>query len=201
MEKKAVNLGPWATFMFATIMWFFTFMYLGVFQGDNYLMYSVIFAVSLLFWIKAANMYYATGDTYDALNVHYYMAFGILFGGMAGFGFLALYLGYVFPALAQDEAIMGIFYLIGGVFLLPTIPSLFYMDKVSCITYLIATIWLLVGGIWYFNMNSAFLDSVNIYCCTAMTLGIIWMMIDEVAKMCCGKGVPMGKPFKKYPDA
>lgn len=52
MEKKAVNLGPWATFMFATIMWFFTFMYLGVFQGDNYLMYSVILAVSLLFWTR-----------------------------------------------------------------------------------------------------------------------------------------------------
>lgn len=198
--RKAPNPGCWITFVFAAIMWVFTLMYFGVFQGDNYLTYGILLTVSLPFWVKSANMYYATGNPYDVISGHFYMVFGILFGGFVGFGFLGAYLGHIFPTLAQDERIMGVMYLIGGLFLLPLLPSNLYLDKVTCVTWLIGTVWLITGGIWYFRMDSMILYYANMVCCTAMTLGVTWMMINETCIMTYGKGVPMGKPFKSYPE-
>ena len=192
------NPGPWATLMFASIMWVFSAMYLGLFKGDNYLMYGVILAVSLPFWVKAANDYYAMEDPYMIISGHYYMAFGFLFGGMMGFGYLACALGHVFPIVLQDETVFGVIFIVGGVFLLPQIPSMLYLDKVSCITYVIADIWLF-GGIYYFIPDSVFLYYLNVVCCLVMTVGVTWMMINESAIMVYGKGVPMGKPFKAFP--
>ena len=199
--NKRPNPGPWVYFVFAMIMWITLFMFLGIFSGDNYLLYGTISAVSLPFWIKAAKDYYAMEDPYMDINGHLFMAFGILFGGMIGFGYLAAALGHIFPnVLLQDEKMFGLMYLVAGVYMIPMLPSLLYMDKVSCITWTVCTFWLLDGGLLYFFPNSLIIYYINIVGCALMTLGVTWMLINEVCLMCYGKGAPMGKPFKSYPE-
>ena len=99
-NNQAVNPGCWILYVFTTVMWMFSMMYLNMFQGDNYLMYGLLLLVSLPFWIMAAVQYYRCGDM---VMGHFYMVFGVLFGGFIAVAYLGLYLGHIFPALAMDD--------------------------------------------------------------------------------------------------
>lgn len=192
-NNQAVNPGCWILYVFTTVMWMFSMMYLNMFQGDNYLMYGLLLLVSLPFWIMAAVQYYRCGDM---VMGHFYMVFGVLFGGFIAVAYLGLYLGHIFPALAMDETIMGMLYIAGSLFCLPTVPSFVYMDKVSMVTWTLCTVWLLEGGISYFFPEAAILYQISMLLCLVITVGITYMMLNDTCVMCFSKGLPMGKPIK-----
>ncbi len=196
-NKKMSDPGCWCTFIFAALMWMSVASSLGILQGDMYLMVGVISLITLPFWIMAAKMYYNVGN--DIMG-HFYMVFGILFGGLCGSAHIVLYLGHVFPALAVSENVVGIFYLVGALFMLPIIPSLFYMDIINLITWLACTLWMLAGGLLYFFSTSTVLYLVYVISCIILTIGITYMMFNEAVFACYGKHLPMGKPLKMYDD-
>lgn len=192
-NKQAVNPGCWILYIFTAVMWMFSMIYLNLLKGDNYLIYGLVLLVTLPFWIKAAGQYYQCGD---AVMGHFYMVCGVLFGGFVAVVYLGLYLGHVFPALAMDETIMGMLYLTGGLFFLPTVPSFLYMDKVNLVTWTVCTVWLIEGGIAYFFPAVMILYYISMICCILITIGVTYMMFNDTCIMCFGKGLPMGKPVK-----
>lgn len=192
-NRQAVNPSCWVLYIFTAVMWMFSMIYLNVLQGDYYLICGLILLVSLPFWIKAANQYYQNGDV---VMGHFYMVCGVLFGGFIAVVYLALYLGHIFPTLVMDERIMGMLYLTGGLFFLPTVPSFLYMDKVNLVTWTVCAIWLIEGGIAYFFPDIIILYQIGMICCITITAGVTYMMLNEARMMCLGKGLPMGKPVK-----
>jgi hypothetical protein len=176
-------------------MWMFVFSYLGMFSGDMYLIFGLVMLVTLPLWVKGANLYYQSGNTFMG---HFYMVFGIMFAGIIAVCYIALYLSHVFPALVMDERVMGIFYLVAGVFLIPTVPSYLYLDKVNLITWSGCTIWLFAGGIFYFYYTSVILYWINVVCCVLVAIGVTYMMVNEAYQMCYGRSLPMGKPLKSW---
>lgn len=191
-ETRGINPGPWLLYMFAAQMWLTVLTMLEVLQGDYYLLVGAISLISLPFWIKASNMFYKNGDE---LSGHFYMVFGLLFAGFVGISYVVLYFGHVFPALAADERILGFLFLTGGIYLIPSVPSFLYMDKISFFTWTICAVWLVLAGILYFVPVSAALFTANLVLCIVFTLGITYMMLNEIFLMAYNKPLPMGKPF------
>jgi len=191
MERKVINPGAFCTFVFAVILWICSFDYLGVFTGDNYLVYSAIDLVGFISWLIGAKYYY---EADNAIMGHFYMVFGIMFGGFLGSTYLVFYISHIFPSLVMDTRILGVIYLVGGIFVIPTLPAFLYVDKVNLITWTACTLWLLVGGISYFAY-SYLVYILSLVFCLISTVGVTYMMLSEATEMCYGKGLPMGKPF------
>lgn len=190
-----VTPGPMIDFILSVCMWMFACAYLGLFGGDCYLLYGAVLVISLPFWVKAANMSYNIGNP---IMGHFYLVFGIMLAGFAGVSYIVLYFSHVFPELVMDERILGVLFLIAGLFLIPTLPSMLYMDKVNMVTWTVCTIWYIFGGISYFVPNVMFLYMVSVVCCLIASFGVTYMMLNEAVLMCYGKPLPMGKPVKNY---
>ena len=191
--KKPIHPGPWCTFLFAAMMWVFTFSEFGLFGGDDSLLLALILLVSFPFWIKAGEAYCRLGDL---VNGHMYIGLGILFGGFFTAAYLVLYLGHWVPALTIRETILGVLFLAGGLYMLPAVPKFLTFDKVNFTTWFGLAVWLLLGSFSYFFPKIAFWDYVNMVCCVVVTASSTWATFHEVAIICYGKGIPMGEPFR-----
>lgn len=193
MEDKKAAPGCWMTFMFAVMMWIFVLDSLGVFTINDRLLIGSLFLIMYPVWVKGADLYYKCDD---AVMGHFYMVFGITFAGLVGIGYVVLFFSHAIPGWAMDERFFGVIYLVGGVFLIPTVPSLMYMDKVNMVTWSLCTVWLINGGIYYFYY-SIILYWINIICCCLVAVGVTYMMLNEAYLMSYGRPLPMGRPLKE----
>lgn len=181
------------TFMFTVMMWIFVLDCLGILTVNDRLLIGSLFLIMFPVWVKGADLYYKCND---AVMGHFYMVFGITFTGLVGIGYIVLFFSHVIPGWEMHEYFFGIVYLVGGVFLIPTVPSLLYMDKVNMVTWFLCTVWLINGGIYYFYY-SIVLYWINIICCCLVAVGVTYMMMNEAYLMRCGRPLPMGRPLKE----
>lgn len=99
-----------------------------------------------------------------------------------------------------DFAIQGVIFLIGGIYLVVTTPSLVYADKVNLITWVFCTVSCIAGGLSYLGVAPDAMYMASLVGCAVTIAGVTYLTLDATLAQCYGFHLPMGKPIKEMGD-
>lgn len=178
-------------FMFSAEVFITWGIYQNIFEGDVYLVYGIILLASFPMYILGGYMLAKRNEDFLA---NLYFIFGVLFGGMMGMSYIALFFGYQF-GLNLSENMLSIPLIIGGIGALITMIPYRFASWVPFLTWSIACIWLITSGIEIYGIHSLF--TVNKYLGFLVGIGVAYLMVHELLLTLGVKGLPQGAPIFK----
>lgn len=167
----------------------------GLFAGDTNLLNGLTGLICFPIYILGAKMLSDSGDHYSANT---FIIYGTLFGGVFGVCGIASYFDARL-ALGLDPTFMAIPMLVSGVIILPSLPTTLYLPWTECLTWVLVTLWILLGGLTYY-IYSYWLFALNTYLALIVGLLVLYMGASELLKSLGMPGLPAGKPLRKLPE-
>lgn len=190
------NPTPFLLYIFTAQTLVFWGIYQGLFTGDTTLLYGLISLACFPVYVIGGLMLCRNGDGYSG---SLYILFGTLFGGMYGLGNLAYFLGGLF-GWNLDYTILGVPMLLSFLVVIPTMVPYRFAPWTEFVAWSVVMLWLLCCSLEYF-IGGTLLFTLNKWLSLASGVLLAYQCAHTFLLACGAKGLPVGKPLFRYPEA
>lgn len=189
-ENQMADPGGAMMFCFSMLVIMIWGIYQGLFTKDVYLLFGCIMLCVFPIYIIGAVIYAKRGDAFMS-NI--YFIFGLLFCGITGACYIALFFGHV-NGWELDAAILGLPMIWGGLSILPMVIPMKRGPYVPFIVYSLCIIWLFTYGLECFGIGIPMLYTINKWFSLVVGLGTAYMFLSDISLASGGRAFPMGMP-------